>query len=203
MTSCCCAFTRPHDVLLRDWRRRAATRPARARRGARGELWFRRARSAAALLRERLGPERLHLLRRLAPAWRCGDWVFVHAGIDPRRPLEAQRPESWLTLREPFLSGRVWPHDFAVVHGHTVRGPELLPHRVAIDSGVYRTGVLTAVEITGNLLRFRLRHASQGPDGTPGTPECAPGATVHPYRARAATRAPGDGYRTVEIIRAG
>jgi serine/threonine protein phosphatase 1 len=147
-------LTRPRDVLLRDWRRKGGDTVLRELGVAKGELWLRSARSAAALLRERLGPERLHLLRRLAPAWRYGDWVFVHAGIDPRRPLEEQRPESWLTLREPFLTGRVWPHDFAVVHGHTVRGPELLPHRIAIDSGVYRTGVLTAVEITGSLLRF-------------------------------------------------
>jgi serine/threonine protein phosphatase 1 len=147
-------LTRPRDVLLRDWRRKGGDTVLRELDVGKGELWFRRARSAAALLRERLGPERLGFLRRLAPAWRCDGWVFVHAGIDPRRPLEAQRPDSWLTLREPFLSGRIWPHDFAVVHGHTVRGPEVLPHRVAVDSGVYRTGVLTAVEITGNLLRF-------------------------------------------------
>jgi hypothetical protein len=58
-------------------------------------------------------------------------------------------------MREPFLSGAGWAHEFAVVHGHTVRGPEVLPHRVAVDSGAYRTGVLTAAEITGDRLRFR------------------------------------------------
>jgi hypothetical protein len=31
----------------------------------------------------------------------------------------------------------------------------VLPHRVAVDSGAYRTGVLTAAEITGGRLRFR------------------------------------------------
>jgi serine/threonine protein phosphatase 1 len=108
-----------------------------------------------AALRERLGPARLGLLGRLADSWRCGAWLFVHAGVDPVRSLDAQDRAAWLTMREPFLSGAKWAHDFVVVHGHTVRGPEVLPHRVAVDSGAYRTGVLTAAEITGGRLRFR------------------------------------------------
>ena len=57
-------------------------------------------------------------------------------------------------LREPFLSGRDWRHPFTAVHGHTIRGPEVLPHRIAIDSGAYRTGVLTAVQLADERLRF-------------------------------------------------
>jgi hypothetical protein len=41
-----------------------------------------------------------------------------------------------------------------VVHGHTIRGPEVCPHRIAIDSGAYRTGVLTAVQLADDRLRF-------------------------------------------------
>ena len=108
-----------------------------------------------AALRERLGPTRLSVLGGLADSWRCGDWLFVHAGVDPVRSLDAQDRAAWLTVREPFLSGAKWAHDFAVVHGHTVRGPEVLPHRVAVDSGAYRTGVLTAAEIAGARVRFR------------------------------------------------
>ena len=59
-----------------------------------------------------------------------------------------------LWLREPFLSGRDWRQPFTVVHGHTIRGPEVLRHRIAIDSGAYRTGVLTAVQLAGERLRF-------------------------------------------------
>lgn len=94
------------------------------------------------------------LLASLDTGWRCGDWLFVHAGIEPARPLDQQAEARWLSIREPFLSGRDWRHDLTVVHGHTIRGPEVMPHRVGIDSGAYRTGVLTAVEIVGERLRF-------------------------------------------------
>lgn len=107
-----------------------------------------------AAMRQRLGPDRPELLRGLAASWRCGEWLFVHAGVDPASPLEAQDPAGWLTLREPFLTGAGWVHGFAVLHGHTVRGPEVLPHRVAVDSGAYRTGVLTAAQVAGGRLRF-------------------------------------------------
>ena len=59
-----------------------------------------------------------------------------------------------LWLREPFLSARDWQQPFVVVHGHTIRGPEVHPHRIAIDSGAYRTGVLTALQLADDRLRF-------------------------------------------------
>jgi diadenosine tetraphosphatase ApaH/serine/threonine PP2A family protein phosphatase len=108
----------------------------------------------SATLHARLGPERAELLRSLDLAWRCGDYLFTHAGIAPTRPLEAQDPPAWLTMREPFLTGERWSHPFAVVHGHTIRGPEVLPHRIGIDSGVYRTGLLTMLELREQRLRF-------------------------------------------------
>jgi hypothetical protein len=33
-----------------------------------------------------------------------GDYVFVHAGIDPRVPLDEQRRRDLRWIREPFLS---------------------------------------------------------------------------------------------------
>ena len=94
------------------------------------------------------------LLRRLALTGRSATTVCVHAGVDPERPLAEQGRRELLWLREPFLSGRGWRHPFAVVHGHTIRGPEVLRHRIAVDSGAYRTGVLTAVQLAGDRLRF-------------------------------------------------
>ena len=59
-----------------------------------------------------------------------------------------------MTLREPFLSAGHWRQSFAVVHGHTIRGPEICQHRIAIDSGCYRTGVLTALVLAEDEARF-------------------------------------------------
>ena len=59
-------------------------------------------------------------------------------------------------IREPFLTGAGWSHDFAVVHGHTPLGPDVQRHRIGVDSGCFRTGALTAVELTDDRLRFHV-----------------------------------------------
>jgi len=115
----------------------------------------------AARLRARLGPRLIRTLRDLAPLWRSGSYLFVHGGIDPTRPPEAHSVADLVWMREPFLAGAGWRHPFAVVHGHTPCGPQLLSHRVAIDSGCFFSGVLTAVELADDRARFH------GVTGTP------------------------------------
>ncbi len=75
-----------------------------------------------------------------------GRRFFVHAGIDPARPLGKQDRHDLLWMREPFLSD---PRDHGrfVVHGHTpVRGgqPDLRVNRVNIDTAAVLGGPLTA-----------------------------------------------------------
>jgi serine/threonine protein phosphatase 1 len=108
----------------------------------------------AARVRARLGPKLLRLVRDLAPAVRAGGYLFVHAGIDPGRAPEQHGIEELVWLREPFLTGADWRHPFAVVHGHTPCGPDVHPHRIGVDSGCFHTGVLTAVELAEDRLRF-------------------------------------------------
>lgn len=89
---------------------------------------------------------------------RVGDLLFVHAGIDPRRPLEDQSAHAQLWIRDAFLHAEDWPFEVLVIHGHTVEAPEGQPeiflHRVGIDTGAFATGVLTAVEFVGASMRF-------------------------------------------------
>lgn len=93
-------------------------------------------------------------LRKLSDTFRFGDYLFVHAGIRPGVPLETQDPRDLRWIREPFLDDR-GDHGFVVVHGHTiVDDVEELPNRVAIDTGAYRTGRLTAAIIEGDKRRF-------------------------------------------------
>lgn len=108
----------------------------------------------AAKARAAAGADLMAVLGRLELYRSIGGYVFVHGGIQPGVPLGAQGLRELLWLREPFLTGANWSHPFTAVHGHTIRGPEVLPHRIAIDSGVYRTGVLTAVQLAGTELRF-------------------------------------------------
>ena len=108
----------------------------------------------AARARAAAGPEVLSLLRRLQ-LYAAGRRLCLRPCRDqPALPLAENSRRELLWLREPFLAGKGWRHAFTAIHGHTIRGPEVLPHRIAVDSGTYRTGVLTAVQIEDDRLRF-------------------------------------------------
>ncbi|WP_206244026.1 metallophosphoesterase family protein [Novosphingobium terrae] len=79
----------------------------------------------------------------LGMIWR--GYVFVHAGLRPGVPLEAQAPHDLMWIREPFLSS---DHDWGriVVHGHViVKAPQYRTNRIGIDTGAYRSNCLTCL----------------------------------------------------------
>jgi serine/threonine protein phosphatase 1 len=83
-----------------------------------------------------------------------GKYFLCHAGVRPRVPLDRQREEDLLWIREDFLRSRA---DFGkiVVHGHTpTESPEILPNRINIDTGAFMTGRLTCVVLEQGLPRF-------------------------------------------------
>ncbi len=83
-----------------------------------------------------------------------GDFAFVHAGIDPEVPLDAQRKSDLRWIREPFLSFSE-PHEKVVVHGHTIRDePEDRGNRIGLDTGAYNSGKLTALVLEGSRRRY-------------------------------------------------
>jgi len=107
-------------------------------------------RKEASLSRARraIPSEHLEFLDGLPFSFRAGEHFFVHAGIDPRRPLDRQSEAAMMTIREPFLRGsHLLP--FTVVHGHVPSpgGPVVAPRRIGVDTGAYSSGVLTAVAL--------------------------------------------------------
>jgi serine/threonine protein phosphatase 1 len=79
--------------------------------------------------------------------FRCGDYLFVHAGIRPGIDLDEQDQFDLRWIREPFLSGEE-EHGMMIVHGHTiVPAVEERLNRIGIDTGAYHSGVLTALGI--------------------------------------------------------
>lgn len=98
--------------------------------------------------------EHIAFLKTFGDTMRFGDYLLVHAGIRPGVPLDAQSPADLRWIREPFLSD---PHDhgFMVIHGHTIsNGVDLRANRIGIDTGAYRSGVLTAAVIEGRDVSF-------------------------------------------------
>lgn len=79
-----------------------------------------------------------------------GDYLFVHAGLRPGRPVDRQTAEDLLWIRAPFLdSTEDW--GYTVVHGHsTVTEPEIRENRINLDTGAVWTGRLTAMVFHGD-----------------------------------------------------
>jgi serine/threonine protein phosphatase 1 len=79
-----------------------------------------------------------------------GHRIYVHAGVAPGVPIERQKDETLLWIRERFLQARAGSFDAHIVHGHTPvwdgkpdpARPELLEHRTNLDTGAFATGVL-------------------------------------------------------------
>ena len=113
--------------------------------------------------RKRLPEAAARWLSNLQTSARIGGYAFVHAGVDPRRDLEDHEVEELVMMREPFLSGVGWRHDFVVVHGHTICGPDVRRHRISCDSGAVVTGVLTCAQIEADRFRFVIAAEAEGP----------------------------------------
>lgn len=93
--------------------------------------------------------EHVAFLRSCAFSLMFEDFFFCHAGIRAGVALDKQSRHDLIWIRQGFLdhSGL---HPKVIVHGHTiVPEPEMLPNRIGIDTGAYRTGVLTALVIDG------------------------------------------------------
>ena len=96
----------------------------------------------------------LAFLRELALYHIEGDYLFVHAGLRPGVPLDAQRPEDLMWIREEFLSATA-PHEKVVVHGHSISwDPDVHSNRICIDTGAYASGNLTSLVLEGGTRNF-------------------------------------------------
>jgi len=85
---------------------------------------------------------------------RFGDYLFVHAGIRPGVPPEAQDPHDLIWIRKPFLEDKS-DHGVVVIHGHTpVDVPDVRLNRVDIDTGAVYGGPLTCLVLDGTDYRF-------------------------------------------------
>lgn len=114
-------------------------------------------------LREALPTSHTDFFRGLSFQESLGDYLFVHAGVNPELPLDQQSPSDLLDIRSPFLE---WGRPLAkvVVHGHTIsQRPEFLPWRIGIDTGAYATGRLTCLVLDGDEQATLATESRSGP----------------------------------------
>jgi serine/threonine protein phosphatase 1 len=99
-------------------------------------------------------PAHWRLLRQLESAVEIGDYYFTHAGARPGVPLNQQDPRDLMWIRDEFLKSEF---DFGkvIVHGHSPStNPIRKPNRIAIDTGAYQSGKLTAAVFDRTAVRF-------------------------------------------------
>jgi serine/threonine protein phosphatase 1 len=124
---------------------------AALRRGAFENQWLRNGggetlRSYGIASAADLPPQHVAWLDALPTYHDDGRRFFVHAGINPDRPLNQQDPYDFLWIREPFLSDER-DHGRYIVHGHTPLRtgiPDQRPNRLNIDTAAVLGGPLTA-----------------------------------------------------------
>ena len=105
---------------------------------------------AVELIQDAIPASHVAFLENFSDSCRFGDYLFVHAGIRPGIALDHQLQSDLRWIRAPFLSDDS-DHGFVVVHGHTItREVDDRANRIGIDTGAYRTGILTALAIEGD-----------------------------------------------------
>lgn len=124
------------------------------------QLTGRSEQEALEIVRNAIPKEHKEFLESFVDTCRFGDYLFVHAGIRPGVEVDQQSQTDLRWIREPFLLDDT-DHGFVVVHGHTISPEvELMPNRIGIDTGAYRTGVLTALAIEGSRTWFLQTHSA-------------------------------------------
>jgi len=98
--------------------------------------------------------EHIDMIQAMQLVFIDGDYLFVHAGVDPARPLLEQGADTFLWIRGAFLAVDK-ACDYVVVHGHTPQPePSSSRWRIGVDTGAYATGTLTAIRLIGDKRYF-------------------------------------------------
>ena len=106
---------------------------------------------ASRALRDALPEGLIEWMQNLPTQYQSGNLVCVHAALDPKLPLEEQSEKTRLWGHKEFLK-TARPDGLWVAYGHTItETPGLIDTRcLALDTGAYATGWLTAAGLEGS-----------------------------------------------------
>jgi serine/threonine protein phosphatase 1 len=101
-----------------------------------------------------LGKDIVSWLRALPKQWHSGNIHVVHASADPREAMDNQDHKT-LIWGHPDFETRNRADGQWVVYGHTIQEqPSANLGRIAVDTGAFATGRLTAAYITKDNVTF-------------------------------------------------
>jgi serine/threonine protein phosphatase 1 len=92
-------------------------------------------------------PDHMEFFKSLRLFYETEEYIFVHAGLRPRVPLESQNTEDLLWIRDKFVSSK---YDFGkrVIFGHTpLKKPLVEPNKIGIDTGAVYGNALTCIQL--------------------------------------------------------
>lgn len=103
-----------------------------------------------ALTRAHVPEAHIEFMRGFAEMIAEGEYLFVHAGIRPGVPHDAQSHADTRWIRREFLEDER-DHGAMIVHGHSITEDIVERHnRIGIDTGAFATGKLTAIGLEGS-----------------------------------------------------
>ena len=92
-------------------------------------------------------PDHMDFFKSLRLFYETEEFIFVHAGLRPRVPLESQNTEDLLWIRDKFVSSK---YDFGkrVIFGHTpLKKPLVEPNKIGIDTGAVYGNALSCIQL--------------------------------------------------------
>ncbi|TAW09890.1 hypothetical protein ELI26_10170 [Rhizobium ruizarguesonis] len=99
-------------------------------------------------------PGHLKLLEKAVPIFLTNHHCFVHAGVNPTKSLTEQDEHELRWIRKGFLDYE-GSFEKVIVHGHTITEsgfPEVYANRIALDTGSYKTGRISAAIFEDDVL---------------------------------------------------
>ncbi len=85
--------------------------------------------------------------KSLLPIYETEQYIFVHAGLRPRVPLDEQSRKDLLWIRNDFIHS-TWDFGKTVIFGHThFSDPFFADNKIGIDTGAVYGGRLTCLEL--------------------------------------------------------
>ena len=101
-----------------------------------------------------MGDARIAWLRALPLSWRSGNLLVTHAGADPAAGPDDQRDRHLMWGAPDFMT-RTRDDGIWVAFGHVIQDAPLAhAGRIAVDTGAYATGTLTAAILGDGPVRF-------------------------------------------------
>ena len=95
---------------------------------------------------KKLDEDHVNFFKNLVISFSTEKYLFVHAGIDPKKKLKNQTKKDYLWSRSENFFDENFKAEKIIIHGHTPVEKNInYPYRINVDTGCYFSGKLSCV----------------------------------------------------------